>query len=55
MDDPMLKVLQIEVDSFKGVVELNGVVDSQRISARAENVASSVKGVRSVQNNLVVR
>ena len=54
-DDPMLKVLQIKVDSFKGVVELNGVVDSEKVSARAEKVANSVKGVRSVQNNLVVR
>jgi osmotically-inducible protein OsmY len=55
MDDPMLKVLQIEVDSFKGVVELDGTVDSEKISARAEKVANSLKGVRGVQNNLVVR
>jgi len=55
MDDPMLKVLQINVYSFKNVVELSGVVDSEKVSARAERVANSVKGVRGVQNNLVVR
>ena len=54
-NDPMLKVLQINVESFKGVVQLSGFVDSAQASARAAKVAKSVKGVISVKNSLVVK
>ncbi|MBF0480660.1 MAG: BON domain-containing protein [Desulfovibrionaceae bacterium] len=54
-NDPMLEVLEIKVDTFKGVVELHGVVESEKVSAQAEKVANSVRGVKSVQNDLVVR
>jgi len=54
-NDPMLKVLQINVESFKGVVQLSGFVDSSQASARAVEVAKSVKGVQSVKNSLVVK
>ena len=54
-NDPMLKVLQINVESFKGVVQLSGFVDSAQASARAVELAKSVKGVQSVKNSLVVK
>lgn len=54
-NDPMLKVLQINVESFKGVVQLSGFVDSAKAADRAEVVAGSVKGVTSVKNSLVVK
>jgi osmotically-inducible protein OsmY len=54
-NDPMLKVFQINVESFKGVVQLSGFVDSTQASARAVEVAKSVKGVQSVKNSLVVK
>lgn len=54
-NDPMLKVLQISVESFKGVVQLSGFVDSAKASARAAEIAKSVKGVLSVKNSLVVK
>lgn len=54
-DDPMLKVLQINVESYKGVVQLSGFVDSAEASARAAKVARSVKGVEAVKNSLVVK
>jgi osmotically-inducible protein OsmY len=53
--DPMLKVFQIGVESYKGVVQLSGFVDSERASARATEVAESVKGVKAVKNSLVVK
>jgi osmotically-inducible protein OsmY len=53
--DPMLKVLQINVETFKGVVQLSGFVNSAEVSARAAKVAKAVKGVKSVKNNLVVK
>jgi len=54
-NDPMLKVFQIDVESFKGVVQLSGFVDSAKVSARAAEVTASVKGVKSVKNSLVVK
>lgn len=54
-DDPMLKVFQISVESFKGIVQLSGFVDSAQASARAEKVAKSVNGVKSVKNDLLVK
>lgn len=54
-DDPMLKVLQITVETFKGKVQLSGFVNSVAASARAVEVARSVKGVQSVKNSLIVK
>lgn len=54
-NDPMLKVLQINVESYKGVVQLSGFVDSEQASTKAVELASSVKGVKSVKNSLVVK
>lgn len=54
-NDPMLKVLQINVKSYKGVVQLSGFVDSPKAAGRAMELAESVKGVQSVENSLVVK
>jgi len=39
----------------KGVVTLNGVVDSEAAKAAAEKVAAAVKGIKSVANNIQVK
>lgn len=54
-DDPLLKVFQIKVGTFKGEVQLSGFVNSAEASARAVEVAESVNGVRSVKNSLVIK
>ncbi len=54
-NDPMLKVLQINVESFKGVVQLSGFVDSAQAAARAVEVARSVEGVKAVKNKMSVK
>lgn len=54
-NDPMLKVLQINVESYKGVVQLSGFVDSSQASERAVQVAETVKGVKAVKNSLVIK
>ncbi len=54
-DDPILKVLQIKVETFKGEVQLSGFVNSGAASARAVEVTRSVKGVQSVKNTLIVK
>jgi osmotically-inducible protein OsmY len=53
--DPALKVLQINVETFKGVVQLSGFVDSRQSATKAADVARSISGVVSVKNNLVVK
>lgn len=54
-DDPMLKVLQINVETFKGEVQLSGFVNSAAASAKAVEVTRSVKGVQSVKNSLIIK
>src|SRR5512143_1396827 len=54
-NDPSLKVFQINVETFKGEVQLSGFVDSSQSVNRAGEVARGVKGVKSVKNNLIVK
>jgi osmotically-inducible protein OsmY len=55
LGDPALKVFQISVETFKGVVQLSGFVNSPQVVSRAAEVASQVSGVKSVKNNLLVK
>src|SRR5688572_14913722 len=50
--DPRTSASQIDVETFRGTVQLNGFVDSEDMKPAATRVASAVEGVRSVQNNL---
>ena len=54
-NDPSLKVFQINVETFKGEVQLSGFVDSAGSVKKAGEVARGVKGVKSVKNNLIVK
>jgi len=54
-NEPSLKVFQINVETFKGEVQLSGFVDSAQMVKKAGEVARSVKGVTSVKNNLIVK
>ena len=54
-DDPLLKVFQINVKTFKGEVQLSGFVDSAQSIKKAGEVARGVKGVKSVKNSLIVK
>jgi osmotically-inducible protein OsmY len=53
--EPGLKTMQIEVETFKGVVQLSGFVDTPQNATRAEQVAATVDGVKSVKNHLIVK
>src|SRR5262245_49290725 len=53
--DPTTKAHQIDVETFKGTVQLNGFVDSSASKSRASEVAKNTKGVTAVRNNLTVR
>lgn len=45
----------IKVETFKGVVQLSGFVDTQLQKSRAAEVAQGVEGVQSVVNNITVK
>jgi hypothetical protein len=53
--EPGLKTLQISVDTVKGVVTLSGYADSSASITTATTLASSVAGVKSVENKLMTK
>lgn len=55
LGDSRLKMLQINVKTFKGVVQLSGFVDSSAMATRAVELARTVKGVKMVNNSLIVK
>ncbi|HEX6573044.1 MAG TPA: BON domain-containing protein [Steroidobacteraceae bacterium] len=54
IEDPVTKAGQIDVETYRGVVQLAGVVDSQEAKARAVELARAVSGVQEVRNDLRV-
>jgi hyperosmotically inducible protein len=53
--DPAVKSFQIGVETFKGVVQLSGFVDSAAQKSAAGKDASAIRGVKDVSNNLIVK
>ena len=53
--DPMVKALQVNVDTFKGAVQLSGFVDTAEQKSRAEQVARGINGVSDVKNNITIK
>lgn len=53
--DTALKSFQISVETYKGVVQLSGFVDTAKTRDKAGWVAKTIKGVKSVKNNLVLK
>ncbi|MBL0087480.1 MAG: BON domain-containing protein [Ideonella sp.] len=52
LDEPTLKSAEINVETFKGRVQLSGFVNSQSDINRATALARNVKGVTSVANDM---
>jgi osmotically-inducible protein OsmY len=55
LDDSMLKVTQINVETQENVVQLSGFVDTGAMARHATTVAAGVAGVKSVRNDLIVK
>ena len=53
--DDFLKSFQIGVETFKGTVQLSGFVNSQKAVDKAGEITRSVKGVKSVKNDLIMK
>lgn len=52
LNEPTLKVSEINVETFKGVVQLSGFVSSADSVSTASSVARTVRGVKSVKNDI---
>ena len=53
--DSELSAIKIDVDTQGGTVMLNGPAPTAAAKARAEEIAKSVKGVKTVENKLQVK
>lgn len=51
--EPTTKARQIEVETYKGVVQLSGFVDSKEAIAKAVEIAKDVPGVVEVKNSML--
>jgi osmotically-inducible protein OsmY len=54
-NEPTLKSAEINVETFKGVVQLSGFVRSQANIYKAVEVARNVKGVTNVKNDMQLK
>jgi osmotically-inducible protein OsmY len=54
-NEPGLKVSEVQVETFKGVVQLSGFVSSRADIQGAVRVASAVGGVKSVTNDMQLK
>jgi osmotically-inducible protein OsmY len=54
-NEPGLKVSEIKVETFKGIVQLSGFVSSRDDIKGAVRVASAVSGVKSVTDEMQVK
>jgi len=52
LNEPNLKSAEINVETFKGTVQLSGFVSSRAAETKAVELARSVKGVKSVKNDM---
>ena len=55
LNEPTLKVAEINVETFKGVVQLSGFVSSQAAATKAVDVTRGVGGVKSVKNDMRIK
>lgn len=55
VEDPVTKALQINVETFKGTVQLSGFVESDQARTRALQLARDVDGVKQVRDAMEIR
>jgi osmotically-inducible protein OsmY len=53
--DTQYKYDGVNVETFKGVVQLSGFVNSKEEKSRAGDITKTVEGVKEVKNNLLVK
>ena len=53
--DPGVKATEVNVETFRGTVQLSGFVSTPEARQRAIEVARSTKGVRDVKNDMAIK
>jgi len=53
--DNFFKSFQISVETYQGTVQMSGFVNSQKAVDKADEIVKSVKGVKAIKNNLIVK
>ena len=53
--DPELKATEINVETYKGTVQLSGFVQSPDHVQKAERLTRDIQGVRSVKNAIAIK
>jgi osmotically-inducible protein OsmY len=54
-ESPEYKLNRVSVQSFRGVVQLSGFVDTPDQRGKATEIAREVRGVKSVENNIAIK
>jgi len=54
-DEPSLKSAEINVETYKGIVQLTGFISSRADISKAVEVAIGIKGVKSVKNDMILK
>ena len=54
-NEPTLKASEINVETFKGAVQLSGFVSNPQDAQKAVEIARGVKGVTSVKNDVRIK
>ncbi len=55
LSEPTLKSSEINVETYKGVVQLSGFVSSESDTKKAVEITRDIKGVTSVKNDMRVK
>jgi osmotically-inducible protein OsmY len=55
LKDDVVKARIISVETFKGIVQLSGFVDTEAEKYRAADIAATIRGVRDVKNKITVK
>ena len=55
VDDRQVKATEVNVETFKGAVQLSGFVSSDAAMHQAVRVAQGIKGVTSVRNDMRIK
>ena len=54
-EDPQVKATEVNVETFKGAVQLSGFVSSSAAMQQALRITNSIKGVTSVKNDMRIK
>lgn len=55
LGDPDVKGTNVQVETYRGTVQLSGFVETPQSAMRAADIARRVDGVREVNNALIVK